>query len=193
MPRRGVPHPRSGERTFDLYMAQAAGFLRIPGGANPLDASAVHPESYFVVERIAKRLGRAPASLVGAEIAVKPEEFVDERAGLPTVRDILDELRKPGRDPRKEFVAAKFDPAVTELGHVKAGMVLEGTVTNVTDFGAFVDVGVHQDGLVHVSELADRFVRDPNEVVRAGQVVRVKVLSVDAARRRIGLSMKQAP
>ncbi|MBI2899144.1 MAG: RNA-binding transcriptional accessory protein [Planctomycetes bacterium] len=181
--------PRLGPKAFE----QAAGFLRIPGGANPLDASAVHPESYCVVERIAKRLGRAPASLVGAEIAVKPEEFVDDKVGLPTVRDILEELRKPGRDPRKEFVAAKFDPAITQFDHVKAGMVLEGTVTNVTDFGAFVDVGVHQDGLVHVSELADRFVRDPNQVVRAGQVVRVKVLSVDAARRRIGLSMKQAP
>lgn len=179
--------PRFGPKAFE----QAAGFLRIPGGSNPLDASAVHPESYYLVEKIAKRLGRPVEQLIGAELPVKPEEFVDDRAGLPTVRDILEELKKPGRDPRKEFVVPKRDAAVTELEHVKPGMMLEGMVTNVTNFGAFVDVGVHQDGLVHVSEIADRFVRDPNEVVRVGQVVRVKVLTVDPARRRIGLSMKQ--
>lgn len=180
--------PRLGPKAFE----QAAGFLRI-AGANPLDASAVHPESYYVVERIAKRLGRPVGALIGADVPVDAAEFADDKIGLPTLRDILEELKKPGRDPRKEFVAPKFDASITEVEHVKAGMVLEGTVTNVTDFGAFVDVGVHQDGLVHVSELANRFVRNPREVVRVGQVVRVKVLAVDAARRRIGLSMKQVP
>ncbi|HLF94581.1 MAG TPA: Tex family protein [Planctomycetota bacterium] len=179
--------PRLGPKAFE----QAAGFLRVPDGANPLDASAVHPESYPVVERIARSLGRPVADLVAKDLDVRAEEFVDERTGLPTVLDILEELRKPGRDPRKEFVAAAFDPAVTSLDDVKPGLVLEGVVTNVTRFGAFVDIGVHQDGLVHVSELAPRFVRDPAEVVRAGQVVRVKVLSVDPALRRIALSLKQ--
>ena len=180
--------PRLGPKAFE----QAAGFLRIPGGANPLDASAVHPESYGVVERIARRLGRPVGRLIGEDLPVKPEEFTDDRTGLPTVRDILAELKKPGRDPRRDFAVPKRDAAVTEIGHVKPGMTLEGMVTNVAAFGAFVDVGVHQDGLVHVSELADRFVRDPNDVVRVGQVVRVKVLTVDPARRRIGLSIKQA-
>jgi uncharacterized protein len=181
--------PRLGPKAFE----QAAGFLRIPGGKDPLDASAVHPESYGLVERIAKRLGRPVAALIGAELDVKPEEFVDDRAGLPTVTDIFEELRKPGRDPRKDFAAATFDPAVTSLEHVKPGMILEGVVTNVAGFGAFVDLGVHQDGLIHVSELAARFVRDPGEVVHVGQAVRVKVLSVDPALKRIGLSLKQAP
>ena len=180
--------PRLGARTFE----QAAGFLRIPGAANPLDASAVHPESYFLVERIARTLGRSVAEIIATEITVRPDDFVDERVGLPTVKDILEELRKPGRDPRKEFVAAKFDPAVTSLDHVKAGMLLEGVVTNVTRFGAFVDLGVHQDGLVHVSELAPRFVSDPQDVVRVGQIVQVRVLSVDLSLRRIALSLKQA-
>jgi len=181
---RGVP--RFGPKAFE----QAAGFLRIPGAANPLDASAVHPETYYVVEKIARKLSKPLAELVGRALAVRAEEFVDERVGVPTVLDILEELRKPGRDPRASFVMAKFDASVRELGDVKPGMTLEGVVTNVTNFGAFVDVGVHQDGLVHVSELADRFVRDPNEVVRVGQVVKVKVLAVDAAKKRIGLSMK---
>ncbi len=180
--------PRLGPRAFE----QAAGFLRIPDAANPLDASAVHPESYPVVERIARRLGRPVAELIAKDLDVRAEEFVDERSGLPTVLDILEELKKPGRDPRKEFLAAAFDPSVTCLDHVKPGLLLEGVVTNVTRFGAFVDIGVHQDGLVHVSELAPRFIRDPAEVVRAGQVVRVKVLSVDLALRRIALSLKQA-
>ncbi len=180
--------PRLGPKAFE----QAAGFLRIPGATNPLDASAVHPESYYVVERIARKLGRPLAEIVAKELDIRPEEFVDDRAGLPTVVDILQELRKPGRDPRKEFVAARFDPAVTSLEHLKPDMILEGVVTNVTRFGAFVDVGVHQDGLVHISELAPRFVNDAAEVVRVGQVVRVKVLSVDAALRRIALSLKQA-
>jgi uncharacterized protein len=178
--------PRFGPKAFE----QAAGFLRIPGGSNPLDGSGVHPESYYVVEKMAQRLGRPVEQLIGAELPIRAEDFVDERVGLPTLRDILEELKKPGRDPRKEFVAAKFDAAVTEVKHLKPSMVMEGVVTNVTNFGAFVDLGVHQDGLVHISELANRFVRDPNEVVRVGQVVRVKVLSVDPARKRIALSMK---
>jgi uncharacterized protein len=181
--------PRLGPKAYE----QAAAFLRIPGAPNPLDASAVHPESYYVVERIARRLGRPVNEIVAVPIEVRPEEFVDDRVGLPTVRDILEELRRPGRDPRKEFQAAHFDPAVTSLDHVKPGMVLEGVVTNVTRFGAFVDLGVHQDGLVHVSELAPRFVSDPQEVVRVGQIVRVLVLSMDPALRRIALSIKQAP
>jgi uncharacterized protein len=180
--------PRLGPKAFE----QAAGFLRIPGAANPLDASAVHPESYYVVERIARRLGRPVLDLIAQDLDVQPEEFVDERVGLPTLVDILEELRKPGRDPRKEFVAARFDPAVTSMEHLKSGMLLEGVVTNVTRFGAFVDVGVHQDGLIHVSELAPRFVNDPGDIVRVGQVVRVKVLSVDLPLRRIALSLKQA-
>ncbi|MCE9583015.1 MAG: RNA-binding transcriptional accessory protein [Planctomycetes bacterium] len=179
--------PRLGPKAWE----QAAGFLRIPGAPNPLDASAVHPESYYVVEKIARKLGKPVTEIVAKELAVRPEDFVDDRAGLPTVRDILEELRKPGRDPRKEFVAATFDPDVTSLDHVKPGMLLEGVVTNVAGFGAFVDIGVHQDGLVHVSELATRFVADPREVVRVGQVVTVKVLTVDPALRRIGLSVKQ--
>lgn len=179
--------PRLGPKAFE----QAAGFLRIPGAANPLDASAVHPESYALVEKIARRLGRPVQNLLFQELGVRPEDFVDDRAGLPTIADILDELKKPGRDPRKEFVAAKFDPSVTNLEHLKPDMILEGVVTNVTRFGAFVDVGVHQDGLVHVSELAQRYVGDPSEIVRVGQVVRVKVLSVDPSLRRISLSIKR--
>ncbi len=167
-----------GPKAFE----QAAGFLRIPGAANPLDASAVHPESYGVVERIAGRLGRPVSALIGAELDVRPEEFVDGKAGLPTVVDILSELRKPGRDPRKEFAAARFDPAVTRLQDVKPGMSLEGVVTNVTGFGAFVDIGVHQDGLIHVSELSG--------APRVGQVLKVRVLSVDLELKRIALSSK---
>jgi uncharacterized protein len=179
--------PRLGPKAFE----QAAGFLRIPGAANPLDASAVHPESYYVVERIALKLGRPVTEIIARELDVRPEQFVDDRVGVPTVADILQELQKPGRDPRKEFAAAKFDPAVTALEHLKPDMILEGVVTNVTRFGAFVDLGVHQDGLVHVSELATRFVADPAEIVHVGQVVRVKVLSVDTPLRRIALSLKQ--
>ncbi len=178
--------PRFGPKAFE----QAAGFLRIPGSENPLDASAVHPESYYVVEKIAASLNRPVEKLIAADLPIRAEDFVDEKVGLPTLRDILAELKKPGRDPRKEFVAARFDAAVTQIGDVRVGMSLEGVVTNVTNFGAFVDIGVHQDGLAHISELADRFVRDPNEVVRVGQVVQAKVLSVDPARKRIGLSLK---
>ena len=180
--------PRFGEKAFE----QAAGFLRIPGGSNPLDASAVHPESYYIVEKISKRTGVAVTDLVGRTLDIRPEEIMDDRTGLPTALDILEELKRPGRDPRKEFRTARFDDAVSKVEDVKVGMLLEGVVTNVTNFGAFVDVGVHQDGLVHVSEISTRFVRDPGEAVRVGDVVRTRVISVDPARRRIGLSIKQA-
>jgi protein Tex len=187
--------PRLGAKAFE----QAAGFLRVNdrhgGGAHPLDNSAVHPESYDVVEKMAKDLGVGVAELVGNRELVKKlelQKYVDERRGLPTLKDIVAELEKPGRDPRAEFEEVGFDPDVTEFEHVKEGMVLQGVVTNVTQFGAFVDVGVHQDGLVHVSELAHRFVKDPAEVVKVGDRVKVKVLAVDAQRRRIGLSVKQA-
>jgi uncharacterized protein len=184
--------PRLGPKAFE----QAAGFLRIRGGANPLDASAVHPESYDVVERMADDLGVDVASLVGRPDLVQRLQlarYVDERRGEPTVRDILVELEKPGRDPREAFEEVGFRDDVTEFEHLKEGMVLAGVVTNVTAFGAFVDLGVHQDGLVHVSELANRFVRDPATVVKVGDRVRVKVIRIDAERRRIGLSIKQAP
>jgi uncharacterized protein len=183
--------PRLGNKAFE----QAAGFLRIRGAENPLDNSAVHPESYDVVERMAKDLGVDVQGLVGRGDMVSKIDagkYVDERRGLPTLKDILGELVKPGRDPRAEFEEVGFDPSVTEFEHVKEGMVLAGVVTNVTQFGAFVDVGVHQDGLVHVSELAHRFVKDPAEVVKVGDRVKVKVLNVDTGRKRIGLSIKQA-
>jgi uncharacterized protein len=169
-----------GPKAFE----QAAGFLRIPGARNPLDASAVHPESYGVVERIARRVGRPLDALIGADLDVDPKEFVDDRTGLPTVADILAELRKPGRDPRKAFVAARFDPAVQRLEDVKPGLELEGVVTNVAGFGAFVDVGVHQDGLVHVSEFG-------GAAPRVGDVVKVRVLAVDLPLRRISLSLQR--
>jgi uncharacterized protein len=178
--------PRFGPKAFE----QAAGFLRISGAKNPLDASAVHPESYYVVEKISRKLGCAVLDIPSREAEIRPEEFVDDRVGVPTVVDILEELKKPGRDPRKEFVAAKFDRTLTSLEHLKPDMILEGVVTNVTRFGAFVDLGVHQDGLIHVSELAPRFVADPSEIVHVGQVLRVRVLSVDPALRRIALSLK---
>lgn len=181
--------PRLGEKTFE----QAAGFLRIPDGDNPLDRSAVHPEAYPVVERILTRLGtgiaevmRQPAGLKG----LSPADFTDEKFGVPTVRDILTELEKPGRDPRPEFKTATFREGVEALSDLQPGMVLEGVVTNVAAFGAFVDIGVHQDGLVHVSALANKFVKDPHEVVKPGQVVKVKVLDVDLKRQRISLTMR---
>ncbi|MDX2010645.1 MAG: Tex family protein [Myxococcaceae bacterium] len=182
--------PRLGARAFE----QCAGFLRVSGD-EPLDASAVHPERYELVARMAKDLGVTRQALVGNPALARRidvSRYLDpERGlGLPTLNDILSELEKPGRDPRAEFVAAAFDPNVTELSHVKPGQVLNGVVTNVAAFGAFVDIGVHQDGLVHVSELAHRFVKDPGEVVKVGQRVKVKVLQVDEARRRIGLSLK---
>jgi uncharacterized protein len=178
-----------GARTFE----QAAGFLRIRGGAQPLDGSAVHPERYPVVARMAKDLGVPVEGLVGNEAAVariEPERYVDEEVGLPTLRDILAELRKPGRDPREAFEAPAFRDDVETLEDLKEGMMLPGTVTNVVAFGAFVDVGVHQDGLVHVSQLSDRFVKDPNEVVKVGDRVTVRVVSVDVGRGRIALTMK---
>ncbi len=181
--------PRIGERTFQ----QAAGFLRIVNGENPLDASAVHPEAYPVVERIAARTGLKLSALVGNATvlrAVQPGEFADDRFGVPTVKDILAELEKPGRDPRPEFKTAAFKDGVEQLSDLQPGMLLEGVVTNVANFGAFVDIGVHQDGLVHVSQLADRFVKDPRDVVKAGDIVKVKVLDIDLKRKRIGLTMK---
>ena len=181
--------PRLGPKTFE----QSAGFLRIPAGDNPLDASAVHPEAYPVVERILADL-RKPVAEVMRDAAtlrhVDAARYTDERFGLPTVRDILRELEKPGRDPRPEFRTAAFREGVEELEQLEPGMLLEGVVTNVTNFGAFVDVGVHQDGLVHISAMSHKFVRDPREVVKAGDVVKVKVLEVDARRRRVALTMR---
>ncbi|HWJ04498.1 MAG TPA: helix-hairpin-helix domain-containing protein, partial [Steroidobacteraceae bacterium] len=180
---------RLGPKTFE----QAAGFLRIPAGDNPLDASAVHPEAYPVVERILADLKRPVVEVMRDASALKSvnaEKYTDERFGLPTVRDILKELEKPGRDPRPEFKTATFREGVEELSQLEVGMILEGVVTNVTNFGAFVDVGVHQDGLVHISVMSNKFVRDPREVVKAGDIVKVKVLEVDAKRRRIALSMR---
>ncbi|CAM3607994.1 Tex family protein [Halomonas lysinitropha] len=180
---------RLGPKTFE----QCAGFLRIMKGDNPLDASAVHPEAYPLVERIAQRSGRPLAGLIGDSAtlrSLKPAEFADERFGVPTVTDILAELDKPGRDPRPEFKAAEFREGVETLKDLEPGMILEGSVTNVTHFGAFVDIGVHQDGLVHISALSEKFIEDPRTVVKAGDIVRVKVMSVDLARSRIGLTMR---
>jgi len=180
---------RLGPKTFE----QCAGFLRISNAENPLDASAVHPEAYTLVERIAKQNSRDIKGLIGDSAtlkALKPADFADERFGVPTVSDILKELDKPGRDPRPEFKAAEFREGVETLKDLTLGMVLEGTVTNVTHFGAFVDVGVHQDGLVHISALSDRFIDDPRSVVKAGDIVTVKVMNVDIPRKRVGLSMR---
>ncbi len=181
---------RLGSRTFE----QAAGFLRIPNGKEPLDASAVHPEAYGVAKKIVAACGRDLRALMGdsaALRAVDPRQFIDDKFGLPTVRDIISELEKPGRDPRPSFKTATFAEGVDEITDLKPGMILEGTVTNVAAFGAFVDIGVHQDGLVHVSQLADRFIKDPHEVVKAGDVVKVKVVEVDVRRKRIGLTMRK--
>jgi uncharacterized protein len=181
--------PRLGDKTFE----QAAGFLRIMNGDNPLDASAVHPEAYPVVERILADIKKGMKEVVGDARVVQslsPAKYTDERFGLPTVQDILKELEKPGRDPRPEFKTATFKDGVEELKDLQPGMVLEGVVTNVANFGAFVDIGVHQDGLVHVSALANKFVKDPREVVKAGDIVKVKVLEVDLLRKRIALTMR---
>jgi uncharacterized protein len=184
-----------GPKTFE----QSAGFLRINGGDNPLDMTGVHPETYPVVERIVAAAGKSIDQLMGrSELlkSLKPEQFASERFGAVTVKDILIELEKPGRDPRPDFKVARFNEGVQDIADLKPGMVLEGTVSNVAQFGAFVDVGVHQDGLIHVSQLANRFVADAREIVKAGQIVRVKVLEVDVPRKRIGLSMRmdtQAP
>jgi len=181
--------PRLGEKTFE----QAAGFLRIANGDNPLDASAVHPESYSVVSRIADDIGQSVKSLLGNSTLLRelnPKNYVDEKFGLPTITDIFSELHKPGRDPRPEFKTATFKEGVETLKDLEPGMVLEGTATNVTNFGVFVDIGVHQDGLVHISALANRYVKDPHEIVKAGDIVQVKVMEVDIPRKRIGLSMR---
>jgi uncharacterized protein len=182
--------PRLGARTFE----QCAGFLRIPNGKEPLDASSVHPEAYGVAKKIVAACGRDLRSLMGDSATLKsldPKRFIDEQFGLPTVKDILAELEKPGRDPRPSFKTATFAEGVEEITDLKVGMTLEGTVTNVAAFGAFVDIGVHQDGLVHVSQLADRFVKDPHEVVKAGDVVKVRVVEVDVKRKRIALTMRK--
>ncbi len=181
---------RLGEKTFE----QAAGFLRIMDGDNPLDASAVHPEAYPVVRNIVGTTGKDIRELVGNANflrGINAENFVDERFGLPTVTDILKELEKPGRDPRPEFKSVKFMEGVEKITDLKPGMMLEGVVTNVANFGAFVDIGVHQDGLVHISHLADKFIKDPREVVKTGDMVKVKVLEIDVQRQRIALSMKK--
>jgi len=181
--------PRLGDKAFE----QCAGFLRIPNGDNPLDASSVHPEAYPVVERIIAQCGREVKSIVGDSSflrGLKAEQYTDERFGVPTVRDILKELEKPGRDPRPEFVAPSFAEGVEDLKDLRPGMILEGRVTNVAAFGAFVDIGVHQDGLVHVSALSHTFVKDPRDAVKAGDIVKVKVMEVDLPRQRIGLSMR---
>ncbi|PRD44049.1 RNA-binding transcriptional accessory protein [Phyllobacterium phragmitis] len=181
---------RLGNRTFE----QCAGFLRIPDGAEPLDSSAVHPEAYGVAKKIVAACGRDVRALMADGAALKaldPRVFVDERFGLPTVRDIIAELEKPGRDPRPGFKTATFADGVDDIKDLKPGMMLEGTVTNVAAFGAFVDIGVHQDGLVHVSQLADKFVKDPHEVVKAGDVVKVRVVEVDIPRKRIALTMRK--
>jgi len=181
--------PRVGEKTFE----QAAGFLRINEGDNPLDRSAVHPEAYPVVERILARLNKGIDQVMGQPEVLKglaAEEFTNATFGLPTVRDILAELEKPGRDPRPEFKTATFQEGIESLADLHPGMILEGVITNVAAFGAFVDIGVHQDGLVHVSALAGKFVKDPHQIVKPGQIVKVKVLAVDAARQRISLTMR---
>jgi uncharacterized protein len=181
--------PRLGDKTFE----QAAGFLRVMGGENPLDASAVHPESYPVVEKILADIQRDIKTVIGDATLVKrlnPARYADDKFGVPTVSDILKELEKPGRDPRPEFTTATFKEGVEEISDLRPDMILEGVVTNVAAFGAFVDIGVHQDGLVHISALSNTFVKDPHTVVKAGQVVKVKVLEVDPKRKRIALTMR---
>lgn len=181
--------PRLGDKTFE----QAAGFLRINHGDNPLDRLAVHPEAYPLVERILQKIGKSVHDVMGQRDILKqlvPVDFTDAVFGLPTVKDVLNELEKPGRDPRPEFKTAEFSAGIEEIKHLQVGMILEGVVTNVAAFGAFVDIGVHQDGLVHISALADKFVKDPQTVVKAGQIVKVRVLEVDVDRKRIALSMR---
>ena len=181
--------PRLGEKVFE----QAAGFLRIRESENPLDASAVHPESYPVVLKMAKKAGCSVADLINNDDLrkqIKLEDFITDKVGLPTLTDIMAELSKPGRDPRQKFELFEFDKNVNSIGDLKPGMILDGLVTNITNFGAFVDIGVHQDGLIHVSQLADKYVKDPNEVVKLNQKVRVKVLEVDKERKRIQLTLK---
>ena len=181
--------PRFGAKGFE----QSAGFMRIMGGDNPLDSSAVHPEAYQVVEQISAATGRGVRELIGDErflSTLSVNDFISDRFGAPTVRDILTELEKPGRDPRPQFKTARFMDGIEKPSDLKEGMILEGVVSNVTNFGAFVDIGVHQDGLVHISALADGFVKDPRDVVKTGQVVKVKVLEIDLKRQRIALTMR---
>jgi len=181
--------PRLGDKTFE----QAAGFLRVMGGGNPLDASAVHPEAYPVVERILRRSGREIGQVIGDGAFLRRlnvADYTDETFGAPTVQDIISELEKPGRDPRPGFKTAVFQEGVETLADLRPGMQLEGVITNVTNFGAFVDIGVHQDGLVHISAMSDKFVKDPREVVKAGDLVKVKVMEIDLPRKRVGLSMR---
>ncbi|OOF85221.1 RNA-binding transcriptional accessory protein [Rodentibacter ratti] len=180
--------PRLGPKAFE----QCAGFMRIAGGKNPLDASGVHPEAYSLVEKILQATQQSIQELMGSHTVrqLNAAQFTDERFGLPTVQDIFKELEKPGRDPRGEFKTATFIEGVEEITDLKAGMILEGTITNVTNFGAFVDIGVHQDGLVHISSLSDKFVEDPHQVVKTGDIVKVKVLEVDIPRKRIALTMR---
>jgi len=181
--------PRLGDKTFE----QAAGFLRVMGGDNPLDASAVHPESYPLVEKILSDIKKDIQAVIGETALIKTlnaAKYADERFGVPTINDILKELEKPGRDPRPAFTTATFKEGVEEIRDLRPDMILEGVVTNVAAFGAFVDIGVHQDGLVHISALSNTFVKDPHSVVKAGQVVRVKVLEVDEKRKRIALTMR---
>jgi len=180
--------PRLGDKTFE----QAAGFLRINDGDNPLDRSSVHPEAYPVVERILARVGKDIGEVMGQAVlkGLSPADFTDDKFGVPTVRDIFAELEKPGRDPRPEFKTATFQDGIETLADLKPDMILEGVVTNVAAFGAFVDIGVHQDGLVHVSAMANKFVKDPQEVVKPGQIIKVKVLDIDEKRQRISLTMR---
>ena len=180
---------RLGEKAFQ----QAAGFLRVNTGDNPLDASAVHPEAYPLVEKIVSQTHKDIRHLIGDSQFLKdlnPADFTDENFGIPTVRDIIRELDKPGRDPRPEFKTALFKEGVEKPQDLKTGMILEGVVTNVTNFGAFVDIGVHQDGLVHISQLADKFVKDPRDVVKTGDIVKARVIDVDISRQRISLTMR---
>jgi len=181
--------PRLGPKAYE----QSAGFLRISKGENPLDGSAVHPEAYPLVEKIIEQSGKSINAIMGDASFLKKlsaNDFVDEKFGLPTVKDIISEMEKPGRDPRPEFKTAEFKEGVEELKDLTPDMILEGVVTNVTNFGAFIDIGVHQDGLVHISALSSTFVKDPREVVKAGDVVKVKVMEVDVQRKRIALSMR---
>ena len=181
--------PRLGQKTFE----QSAGFLRIINGENPLDASAVHPEAYPIVEKILLSTKKKMADIIGNKsflAAIQPADYTNEQFGLPTVVDIIRELEKPGRDPRPEFKTASFNQEVQTLQDLKVGMILEGVVTNVANFGAFVDIGVHQDGLVHISALSNKFVENPRDIVKAGDLVKVKVLEIDVARKRISLSLR---
>ena len=180
---------RLGPKAFE----QAAGFLRIANAPNPLDSSAVHPEAYPLVEAISARQKRSIVSLIGDTLALRnlnPGDYADAQFGIPTIKDILNELEKPGRDPRPEFISVCFAEGVNKLSDLQTDMKLQGVVTNVTNFGAFVDIGVHQDGLVHISQLANRFIQDPHEVVKPGDLVRVRVLEIDPGRKRIALTIK---